>query len=103
MHDASLIPVGHVDLPNLDLLRETFQQDVCFRLIAKAGALQDADADAARGSVGERLEQPPAMIAAQFGQSFFGQPHFVEDRKSTRLNSSHVKISYAVFCLKKKN
>src|SRR5699024_11304133 len=35
-------------------------------------------------------------------------PHFenapgkVEDRKSTRLNSSHVSISYAVFCLKKK-
>src|SRR5690606_41145859 len=27
----------------------------------------------------------------------------VLDRKSTRLNSSHVKISYAVFCLKKKN
>src|SRR5690606_39945040 len=26
-----------------------------------------------------------------------------EDRKSTRLNSSHVKISYAVFCLKKKS
>src|SRR5437868_10673992 len=35
--------------------------------------------------------------------------HFVDavlnrpDRKSTRLNSSHVSISYAVFCLKKKN
>src|SRR3989442_9998255 len=27
----------------------------------------------------------------------------VRDRKSTRLNSSHVRISYAVFCLKKKN
>src|SRR5690625_2079833 len=27
---------------------------------------------------------------------------FFEDRKSTRLNSSHVAISYAVFCLKKK-
>src|SRR5437660_2089304 len=27
----------------------------------------------------------------------------IEDRKSTRLNSSHVAISYAVFCLKKKN
>src|SRR5438067_7061739 len=26
----------------------------------------------------------------------------IEDRKSTRLNSSHVSISYAVFCLKKK-
>src|SRR5690606_40637999 len=28
--------------------------------------------------------------------------HLHRDRKSTRLNSSHVKISYAVFCLKKK-
>src|SRR5690606_12726182 len=28
--------------------------------------------------------------------------HGSRDRKSTRLNSSHVKISYAVFCLKKK-
>src|SRR5438874_3826722 len=28
---------------------------------------------------------------------------FDQDRKSTRLNSSHVEISYAVFCLKKKN
>src|SRR3989442_7373292 len=27
----------------------------------------------------------------------------IPDRKSTRLNSSHVRISYAVFCLKKKN
>src|SRR5690606_40830144 len=31
------------------------------------------------------------------------QPVSSGDRKSTRLNSSHVKISYAVFCLKKKN
>src|SRR5690606_40761609 len=30
------------------------------------------------------------------------EPRAVADRKSTRLNSSHVKISYAVFCLKKK-
>src|SRR5690348_18125368 len=28
---------------------------------------------------------------------------FARDRKSTRLNSSHPSISYAVFCLKKKN
>src|SRR5215813_5571785 len=34
--------------------------------------------------------------ADQFGDS-------QTDRKSTRLNSSHVRISYAVFCLKKKN
>src|SRR5690349_23364165 len=30
------------------------------------------------------------------------RPVVQEDRKSTRLNSSHVEISYAVFCLKKK-
>src|SRR3712207_8674668 len=29
-------------------------------------------------------------------------PEFEKDRKSTRLNSSHANISYAVFCLKKK-
>src|SRR6266540_6318066 len=29
-------------------------------------------------------------------------PFDIEDRKSTRLNSSHITISYAVFCLKKK-
>src|SRR5438128_4603256 len=37
--------------------------------------------------------------------SAFGQPAFCgwcRDRKSTRLNSSHGSISYAVFCLKKK-
>src|SRR5690606_32044710 len=34
------------------------------------------------------------------GKALKGRRH--EDRKSTRLNSSHVKISYAVFCLKKK-
>src|SRR5437899_7519981 len=34
-----------------------------------------------------------------------GHPNRIEreDRKSTRLNSSHLGISYAVFCLKKKN
>src|SRR5204862_6742234 len=31
-----------------------------------------------------------------------GARHGPQDRKSTRLNSSHVEISYAVFCLKKK-
>src|SRR5438067_13395911 len=33
---------------------------------------------------------------------FTATSDWLEDRKSTRLNSSHVSISYAVFCLKKK-
>src|SRR2546428_3905874 len=32
----------------------------------------------------------------------FTRPAAIQDRKSTRLNSSHDQISYAVFCLKKK-
>src|SRR5258705_5995813 len=36
-------------------------------------------------------------------RDLFGKPlHTFPDRKSTRLNSSHLGISYAVFCLKKK-
>src|SRR5699024_12799094 len=39
-----------------------------------------------------------------FGKNFLHFPQSGRrDRKSTRLNSSHVSISYAVFCLKKKN
>src|SRR3712207_7106486 len=36
------------------------------------------------------------------GVRFFPIVGWAEDRKSTRLNSSHANISYAVFCLKKK-
>src|SRR5262245_64642907 len=42
--------------------------------------------------VGSRLQQQLRLLFRQFGL----------DRKSTRLNSSHLGISYAVFCLKKK-
>src|SRR5690554_7577177 len=38
----------------------------------------------------------PGNATVVYGPQTFG------DRKSTRLNSSHVRISYAVFCLKKK-
>src|SRR3712207_6988875 len=35
------------------------------------------------------------------GEFWEAEPEHQEDRKSTRLNSSHANISYAVFCLKK--
>src|SRR5690606_40461060 len=41
-------------------------------------------------------------VAALLGRRRQLRPRVRADRKSTRLNSSHVKISYAVFCLKKK-
>src|SRR5256885_10974586 len=65
----------------------------------------------ARGSARwhyHQREQPRGSGGAQKLQPLCGQPEFQEslcgilDRKSTRLNSSHLVISYAVFCLKKK-
>src|SRR5690625_3039683 len=44
----------------------------------------------------DKLDIDPALFTCLFCR-------FRIDRKSTRLNSSHVAISYAVFCLKKKN
>src|SRR2546426_6899833 len=43
-----------------------------------------------------------AVVNCGGGSSVRRQRRSAEDRKSTRLNSSHLVISYAVFCLKKK-
>src|SRR3712207_7540343 len=45
---------------------------------------------------GSRFESKPSSSTGTFNTAA------KEDRKSTRLNSSHANISYAVFCLKKK-
>src|SRR5690606_40948927 len=50
----------------------------------------------------QRLPAPHAAGARPLRLPCFGAWARRRDRKSTRLNSSHVKISYAVFCLKKK-
>src|SRR3712207_7556052 len=55
------------------------------------GDLRPARADAGRGRRLRHREREHR------------QRHPESDRKSTRLNSSHANISYAVFCLKKKN
>src|SRR5690606_42116422 len=52
--------------------------------------------------------QPSNLLDINFRLKDLSKPasrysvHVTGDRKSTRLNSSHVQISYAVFCLKKK-
>src|SRR2546428_10146110 len=58
----------------------------------------------------QKLRVPPAWIEVAINPSPKGKLQVVgrdnagrwQDRKSTRLNSSHDQISYAVFCLKKK-
>src|SRR5690606_41699742 len=54
-----------------------------------------------RPSVAQKHQKKNAQ--SDDDQKRVGVLKFKADRKSTRLNSSHVKISYAVFCLKKKN
>src|SRR2546430_4335492 len=44
----------------------------------------------------------PPYAASETGNVSRGANAYATDRKSTRLNSSHSQISYAVFCLKKK-
>src|SRR2546429_6902263 len=56
--------------------------------------------EAQRVMPGARRQRPPKHTGVQFHQRF-ERTAFL-DRKSTRLNSSHGYISYAVFCLKKK-
>src|SRR5690606_41783250 len=75
--------VLHLLLHTLDLARPLAHRPGL--PVEPAERVDDRAPDALRGVRGERL------VALR-----------VVDRKSTRLNSSHVKISYAVFCLKKK-
>src|SRR3712207_7359293 len=60
--------------------------------LAAAGAVTAAAFAALDRQRGRQVEEWSAERTAEF-----------VDRKSTRLNSSHANISYAVFCLKKKN
>src|SRR5437879_10766137 len=55
------------------------------------------------GAAARRAAHGPARPPAHDGQGIPRLPAGAVDRKSTRLNSSHRCISYAVFCLKKKN
>src|SRR5690349_23367665 len=65
-----------------------FPYTTLFRSSARRRARDDAPRSTARNAPRENRDDDASPTAT--------------DRKSTRLNSSHVEISYAVFCLKKK-
>src|SRR2546430_2919308 len=64
-------------------------------LIATSSAAELSSRSVERGSVGASTKKSRSVASRP--------PPATRDRKSTRLNSSHSQISYAVFCLKKKN
>src|SRR5947209_16808935 len=78
-----------------------FPYTTLFRSLSRrARAVDRRDRREGRGRLGNAAQLGAAR--PRFSQA---QPHRLgpgTDRKSTRLNSSHANISYAVFCLKKK-
>src|SRR2546428_4999460 len=83
-----------------------FPYTTLFRSVLAAKAVEAAQ----RQLIPERWEEPGAVVGGRLAATV-GDVHAREvrqqpgdrgDRKSTRLNSSHDQISYAVFCLKNK-
>src|SRR5437773_9967124 len=100
----------HADLPPPSLLHRLVPSS-CF-FFQRYGAHRDLHSFPTRRSSDLwtwRLAAAPLSPVTESAQTTRGrQPGCAEatgapDRKSTRLNSSHITISYAVFCLKKKN
>src|SRR5690606_41593293 len=85
--------------PYTTLFRSRRKPDGTFPDLALAydfSALSDSDGALRVSGI------PTGLLRCRVEGPAFGARYLDVDRKSTRLNSSHVKISYAVFCLKKK-
>src|SRR5690606_40675928 len=96
-HEAGALEgVGH---PIPDLPTERGQEAVATLGRATSG-VHEHESPRAVGALG--VPHVEAPLPEEGRLLIARDPGDREDRKSTRLNSSHVKISYAVFCLKKK-
>src|SRR5699024_12543394 len=85
-------------IPRPDTITTLFPYTTLFR------SRQGNQGSIGTGPIGERYGNQTSAKSNQSPLSIQYVEHDVQkDRKSTRLNSSHVSISYAVFCLKKKN
>src|SRR5258707_5332602 len=93
--DAEVLPrIAELENKDWKLARE---------LVKKAAELGLVGANIPEEYEGLGLDQTSgALIAENIGRSASFATTKQRDRKSTRLNSSHANISYAVFCLKKK-
>src|SRR5256885_10545568 len=78
-----------------------FPYTTLFRSQGGVGPLRETGERAA-GARGSGFGCPGAAAEARAASPRGAPLHGRQDRKSTRLNSSHLVISYAVFCLKKK-
>src|SRR5690625_7071523 len=97
--DVITVAIGLVVALAFSKLVEAFTDSVINPLVAAA------QPDSAFGLGVQLGEEGNETTFMDFGALISGIVYFIVfiDRKSTRLNSSHVASSYAVFCLKKKN
>src|SRR5256885_8868986 len=72
-----------------------------YTTLFRSHARQVDQADIGQGDVGAGQRHGPEVVARKVQRDVVAV-RVEGDRKSTRLNSSHLVISYAVFCLKKK-
>src|SRR5690349_24005939 len=75
-----------------------FPYTTLFRSLRMAGAIRHRGPD----DGGDWIDAPAGIALGSRRLAILDLTPLGQDRKSTRLNSSHVEISYAVFCLKKK-
>src|SRR6266496_6416805 len=83
-------------------IRNAMAVDEMIEAIWTTGPLTDLINNAAGNFISRSEELSPRGFDAVANIVMHGTFYVTQDRKSTRLNSSHVEISYAVFCLKKK-
>src|SRR3712207_8945264 len=82
-----------------------FPYTTLFRSVSRGCAFGDFDNDGDVDVVVSNLDGPASLLRNNGGTHHpqrLQHQRLAQDRKSTRLNSSHANISYAVFCLKKK-
>src|SRR2546422_6736808 len=87
--------IERVERPTPDLYRE------CYRTVGEAYHWRDRW-DWTDAEIRAHLAQPEITLHVARRRGALAGWYELRDRKSTRLNSSHGYISYAVFCLKKK-
>src|SRR3712207_8367031 len=90
----------------LQQVAQTLNKDSAFSLVTLNGLREwwNNLLDVGRGKQEAEIIAIKANTAAEIENAVAVEANAgVKDRKSTRLNSSHANISYAVFCLKKKN
>src|SRR5690242_21566016 len=72
------------------------------RAVIKAGVTVGKNSVVAMGAVVTKDVPSDMVVVGVPAKIKYSREEYDKDRKSTRLNSSHMSISYAVFCLKKK-